>query len=148
MHPVLLQQLLFSSVCTKKRDYHATVHKYEMELLEEKRKQDHLQSQIRCLRKINLKQNEVSSQELNSSEGLQSFHLHAEVIFGKKNRHKDPFQGMGSCGGGNLMAVGLSIRTSVKGGGGCEGIDLFFYATKSIIRGFCFVKQLKIKLIG
>ncbi|TRZ15080.1 hypothetical protein HGM15179_012009, partial [Zosterops borbonicus] len=73
-------KLLFSSVCTKKREYHATVHKYEMELLEEKRKQDHLQSQIRCLRKINLKQNEVSSQELNSSEGLQSFHLHAESI--------------------------------------------------------------------
>ncbi|NXM97767.1 CENPE protein, partial [Sylvia borin] len=73
-------KLLFSSVCTKKREYHTTVHKYEMELLEEKRKQDHLQSQIQCLRKINLKQNEVSSQELNSSEGLQSFHLHAESI--------------------------------------------------------------------
>ncbi|XP_066042391.1 centromere-associated protein E isoform X2 [Chamaea fasciata] len=73
-------KLLFSSVCTKKREYHATVHKYEMELLEEKRKQDNLQSQIQCLRKTNLKQNEVSSQELNSSEGLKSFHLHAESI--------------------------------------------------------------------
>lgn len=80
---MLLQQFLFSSVCTKKREYHGTVHKYEMELLEEKRKQDHLQSQIQCLRKTYLKQNEVSSQELNSSEGLQSFHLDAEVIFGK-----------------------------------------------------------------
>ncbi|NXK62726.1 CENPE protein, partial [Sylvietta virens] len=73
-------KLLFSSVCTKKGEYHTTVHKYEMELLEEKRKQHHLQSQIQCLRKINLKQNEVSSQELNSSEGLQSFHLDAESI--------------------------------------------------------------------
>ncbi|XP_023780448.1 centromere-associated protein E isoform X2 [Cyanistes caeruleus] len=73
-------KLLFSSVCTKKREYHSTVHKYEMELLEEKRKQNHLQSQIQCLRKIDLKQNEVSSQELNSSEGLQSFHLHEESI--------------------------------------------------------------------
>lgn len=53
-----------------------------MELLEEKRKQDHLQSQIQCLRKINLKQSEVSSQELNSCEGLQSFYFDAEVILG------------------------------------------------------------------
>ncbi|XP_014730707.1 PREDICTED: centromere-associated protein E [Sturnus vulgaris] len=73
-------KLLFSSVCNKKREYHTAVHKYEMELLEEKRKQDHLRSQIQCLRKINLKQNEVSSQQLNSSEGLQSFHLDAESI--------------------------------------------------------------------
>ncbi|XP_005518025.2 PREDICTED: centromere-associated protein E [Pseudopodoces humilis] len=73
-------KLLFSSVCTKKREYHSTVHKYETELLEEKRKQNHLQSQIQRLRKIDLKQNEVSSQELNSSEGLQSFHLHEESI--------------------------------------------------------------------
>ncbi|KAM7053446.1 centromere-associated protein E isoform 2-T2 [Acridotheres tristis] len=73
-------KLLFSSVCNKKREYHTAVHKYEMELLAEKRKQDHLQSQIQCLRKINLKQNEVSSQELNSSEGLQSFYLDAENI--------------------------------------------------------------------
>ncbi|KAL9851240.1 LOW QUALITY PROTEIN: centromere-associated protein E [Geothlypis trichas] len=73
-------KLLFSSVCTKRREYHTTVHNYEMELLEEKRKQDHLQSQIQCLRKINLKQSEVSSQELNSCEGLQSFYLDAESI--------------------------------------------------------------------
>ncbi|NXB99334.1 CENPE protein, partial [Orthonyx spaldingii] len=73
-------KLLFSSVCTKKREYHATLHKYEMKFLEEKRKQDHLQSQMQCFRKIYLKQNEVSSQEINSSEGLQSFHLDAEVI--------------------------------------------------------------------
>ncbi|NXH56301.1 CENPE protein, partial [Rhabdornis inornatus] len=73
-------KLLFSSVCNKKREYHTAVHKYGMELLEEKRKQDHLQSQIQCLRKITLKQSEVSSQELNSSAGLQSFHLDAESI--------------------------------------------------------------------
>lgn len=81
---MLLQQLLFSSVCTKRGEYHATVHRYEMELLEEKRKQDHLQSQIQCLGKINLKQTEVSSQELNSCEGLQSFYLDAEVLSGEK----------------------------------------------------------------
>ncbi|XP_064273166.1 centromere-associated protein E isoform X2 [Passer domesticus] len=73
-------KLLFSSACTKRREYHTTVHRYEMELLEEKRKQDHLQSQIQCLRKMNLKQNEVSSQELNSCEGLQSFYLDVESI--------------------------------------------------------------------
>ncbi|XP_053830940.1 centromere-associated protein E [Vidua macroura] len=67
-------KLLFSSVCTKRREYHTTVHKYEMELLEEKRRQDDLQSQIQCLRKMN------SSQELNSSGGLQSLHLDAESI--------------------------------------------------------------------
>ncbi|OWK55299.1 Centromere-associated protein E, partial [Lonchura striata] len=75
--------LLFSSVCTKRREYHTTVHKYEIELFEEKRRQDDLQSQIQYLRKINSKQNEVSSQELNSSEELQSLHLDVESI------HKD-----------------------------------------------------------
>ncbi|XP_039557941.1 centromere-associated protein E [Passer montanus] len=73
-------KVLFSCACTKRREYHTTVHRYAMELLEEKRKQDHLQSQIQCLRKMNLKQNEVSSQELNSCEGLQSLHLDAESI--------------------------------------------------------------------
>ncbi|XP_041280475.1 centromere-associated protein E [Onychostruthus taczanowskii] len=73
-------KFLFSSACKKRREYHTTVHNYEMELLEEKRKQGHLQSQIQCLRKMNLKQNEVSSQELNSCEGLQSLHLDAESI--------------------------------------------------------------------
>ncbi|XP_077638724.1 centromere-associated protein E [Lonchura striata] len=76
-------KLLFSSVCTKRREYHTTVHKYEIELFEEKRRQDDLQSQIQYLRKINSKQNEVSSQELNSSEELQSLHLDVESI------HKD-----------------------------------------------------------
>uniref|UniRef100_A0A8C6IS92 Uncharacterized protein n=1 Tax=Melopsittacus undulatus TaxID=13146 RepID=A0A8C6IS92_MELUD len=74
-------KFLFSRVCSKKRDYYATVNKYEMELLEEKRKQDQLQAQIQYLRKTYFKQNEVSSQELNISEVLQSLHLEAESIF-------------------------------------------------------------------
>ncbi|KAM9295927.1 centromere-associated protein E [Morus bassanus] len=73
-------KFLFSRVCSKKREYHTTVNKYEMELLEEKRKQDQLQAQIQCLRKTYLNQNEISSQELNISEVLQSLHLNAESI--------------------------------------------------------------------
>ncbi|NWW70794.1 CENPE protein, partial [Climacteris rufus] len=73
-------KFLFSRVCTKKRGYHTTVNKYKMELLEEKRKHDHLQAQIQSLRKIYLNQSEESSQELNSSEGLQILNLDAENI--------------------------------------------------------------------
>ncbi|XP_032542794.1 centromere-associated protein E isoform X4 [Chiroxiphia lanceolata] len=73
-------KFMFSRVCTKKRDYHTAVNKYKMELLEEKRRQDHLQAEIQYLRKIHLNQNEIPSQELNISEGLQSFHLDAESI--------------------------------------------------------------------
>ncbi|XP_065547054.1 centromere-associated protein E isoform X2 [Lathamus discolor] len=74
-------KFLFSRVCSKKRDYYATVNKYEMELLEEKRKQDQLRAQIQYLRKVYFNQNEVPSQELNISEVLQSLHLEAESIF-------------------------------------------------------------------
>ncbi|NWS73103.1 CENPE protein, partial [Crotophaga sulcirostris] len=73
-------KFLFGRVCSKKCNYYATVNKYEMELLEENRKQDQLQAQIRCLRKIYLNQNEVSSQELNINEVLQSLQLDAESI--------------------------------------------------------------------
>ncbi|XP_061228050.1 centromere-associated protein E [Neopsephotus bourkii] len=74
-------KFLFSRVCSKKRHYYATVNKYEMELLEEKRKQDQLRAQIQYLRKVYFNQNEVPSQELNISEVLQSLHLEAESIF-------------------------------------------------------------------
>ncbi|KAF1527623.1 Centromere-associated protein E, partial [Eudyptes sclateri] len=73
-------KFLFGRVCSKKREYHTTVNKYEMELLEEKRKQNQLRAQIQCLRKTYLNQNETSSQELNISEALQSLHLDAESI--------------------------------------------------------------------
>ncbi|NXA22284.1 CENPE protein, partial [Ibidorhyncha struthersii] len=73
-------KFLFSRVCLKKREYHTTVNKYEMELLEEKRKQDQLRARIQCFRKSNLDQNEISSQEFNISEVLQSLHLDAESI--------------------------------------------------------------------
>ncbi|XP_009883830.1 PREDICTED: centromere-associated protein E [Charadrius vociferus] len=73
-------KFLFSRVCLKKREYHTTVNKYEMELLEEKRKQDQLRAQIQCLRKSYLDQNEISSQEFNISKVLQSLHLDAESI--------------------------------------------------------------------
>ncbi|NXI63346.1 CENPE protein, partial [Anseranas semipalmata] len=73
-------KFLFGRVCSKKREYHTTVNKYEMELLEEKRKQDQLQAQIQCLKKFHLNQNEIPSQELNVGEVLQSLHLDAESI--------------------------------------------------------------------
>ncbi|NXE73471.1 CENPE protein, partial [Cochlearius cochlearius] len=73
-------KFLFGCVCSKKREYHTTINKYEMELLEEKRKQDQLRAQIRCLRKIIFNQDEISSQELNISEVLQRLHLDAESI--------------------------------------------------------------------
>ncbi|NWR61489.1 CENPE protein, partial [Bucorvus abyssinicus] len=73
-------KFLFSRVCSKKREYYTTVNKYEMELLEEKRKQDQLQAQIRYIRKTYLNQNVIPSQELNISEVLQSLHLGTESI--------------------------------------------------------------------
>ncbi|NXK19350.1 CENPE protein, partial [Arenaria interpres] len=73
-------KFLFSRVCLKKREYYTTVNKYEMELLEEKRKQDQLRAQIQFIRKTYLNQNEISSQELNTSEWLQSLHLDAESV--------------------------------------------------------------------
>ncbi|XP_027532919.1 centromere-associated protein E isoform X2 [Neopelma chrysocephalum] len=73
-------KFMFGRVCTKERDYHTMVNKYKMELLEEKKRQDHLQAEIQYLRKIHLNQNEIPSQELNISEGLQSLHLDAESI--------------------------------------------------------------------
>jgi len=54
---------------------------YEIELLEEKRKQDQLRAQIQYLRKFYLKQNKISSEELNISEVLQNLHMDAEVAF-------------------------------------------------------------------
>ncbi|NXT76361.1 CENPE protein, partial [Zapornia atra] len=73
-------KFLFGRVCFKRGEYHAAVHKYEMELLEEKRTREQLQAQIQCLRKIYLNQNEISSQELNITEVLQSLNLDAENI--------------------------------------------------------------------
>ncbi|NWX00924.1 CENPE protein, partial [Caloenas nicobarica] len=73
-------KFLFSRVCLKKREYHAAVNKYEMELLEEKRKQGQLQAQIQSLRKTYLNQNERSSEEFNISEVLRRLHLDAESI--------------------------------------------------------------------
>ncbi|XP_035181738.1 centromere-associated protein E [Oxyura jamaicensis] len=70
----------FTHVCSKKREYHATVNKYEMELLEEERKQDQLQAQIRCLKKFHLNQNEIPSQVVNVGEVLQSLQSDAENI--------------------------------------------------------------------
>ncbi|XP_064366604.1 centromere-associated protein E isoform X4 [Dromaius novaehollandiae] len=73
-------KFLFSRVCGKKGDYHTTVNKYEMELLEEKRKQDQLQTQIHCLKKSSLNQREISSQDLNINELPQNLRLDAESI--------------------------------------------------------------------
>ncbi|XP_065693755.2 centromere-associated protein E isoform X2 [Patagioenas fasciata] len=73
-------KFLFSRVCFKKREYHAAVHKYAMELLEEKKKQGQLQAQIQCLKKTYLNQSERASQEFNISEVLRRLHLDAESI--------------------------------------------------------------------
>ncbi|XP_067992949.1 centromere-associated protein E isoform X2 [Melanerpes formicivorus] len=73
-------KFLFSRICSKRREYYATVNKHEMELLEEKRKQDELRAQIQYLRKTGMNQTEISSEELNSSEVLQSLHLDAESL--------------------------------------------------------------------
>ncbi|NWQ94216.1 CENPE protein, partial [Burhinus bistriatus] len=73
-------KFLFSRVCLKKKEYHTTVNKYEMELLEEKRKQDQLQAQIQCLSKTHLNQNEIFSQDFSIGEVLQSLRLDAESI--------------------------------------------------------------------
>ncbi|KAM9193844.1 centromere-associated protein E-like [Mergus octosetaceus] len=70
----------FALLCSKKMEYHATVNTYAMELLEEKRKQDQLQAQIRCLKEFHLNQNEIPSQVVNVGEVLQSLHSDAENI--------------------------------------------------------------------
>lgn len=87
---------MFSSACSKKKDYYAAVNKHEVELLEEKRKQDKLRAQIQYLRKNGVNQAEISSQELNSREVLQSWHLDAEVGFVTVFR-LGVFQGTGWC---------------------------------------------------
>ncbi|XP_072191354.1 centromere-associated protein E [Excalfactoria chinensis] len=72
-------KFLFTRVCSKKENYHATVNKYVMELYEEKKNQHQLQVQIQCLKKFCLNQNEISSQELNV-EVWQSLHLNTQNI--------------------------------------------------------------------
>ncbi|KAM9142729.1 centromere-associated protein E [Pangshura tecta] len=73
-------KFLFSRVCRKKAEYYTTINNHEMDLLDEKRKQDELLSQILCLKKTCLKQNETASQELNINELLQRLDLHIEHI--------------------------------------------------------------------
>lgn len=73
-----VQQFLFGRVCSKRKDYHATVNKYVMELYEEKKKQHQLQVQIQCLKKFHSDSNKTSSQELNA-EVWQSLHLNTQV---------------------------------------------------------------------
>ncbi|XP_062430902.1 centromere-associated protein E [Rhea pennata] len=72
-------KFLFSRVCCKKGDYHTIVNKYDMELLEEKRRQDQLQTQIQCLKSC-LNQREIPSQDSNIYELPQNLHLNAENI--------------------------------------------------------------------
>lgn len=72
-------KFLFGRVCSKRKDYHATVNKYVMELYEEKKKQHQLQVQIQCLKRFHSDSNETSSQELNA-EVWQSLHLNTQII--------------------------------------------------------------------
>ncbi|KAM7168718.1 centromere-associated protein E isoform 1-T1 [Macrochelys suwanniensis] len=73
-------KFLFSRVFQKKAEHYTTINNHEMELLDEKRKQDELLSQIRCLKKTCLKQDETVSQELNIHELQQKLDLHIEHI--------------------------------------------------------------------
>nr|XP_048703284.1 centromere-associated protein E isoform X3 [Caretta caretta]XP_048703285.1 centromere-associated protein E isoform X4 [Caretta caretta] len=73
-------KFLFSRVCQKKAEHYTTINNHEMELLDEKRKQDELLSQIRCLKKTCLKQDETASQELNIHELQQNLDIHIEHI--------------------------------------------------------------------
>ncbi|OXB56675.1 hypothetical protein ASZ78_013121 [Callipepla squamata] len=72
-------KFLFSRVCSKKKEYHATVNKYVMELFEEKKKQEQLQVQIQCLKKFHLNQDD-RPQELSVSEVWQHLHLNTQTI--------------------------------------------------------------------
>ncbi|NWX86261.1 CENPE protein, partial [Nothoprocta pentlandii] len=73
-------KFLFSRVCSKKGDYHTSVNKYEMELLEEKRKQNELQTQIQCLKKSQSNHGETCSQGLNVTELPHNLRLDAEDV--------------------------------------------------------------------
>nr|XP_042715902.1 centromere-associated protein E isoform X3 [Chrysemys picta bellii] len=73
-------KFLFSRVCQKKAEYYTTINNHEMDLLDEKRKQNELLSQIRCLKKTCLKQDETAYQELNIHELQQKLDLHIEHI--------------------------------------------------------------------
>uniref|UniRef100_A0A452GUH1 Centromere-associated protein E n=1 Tax=Gopherus agassizii TaxID=38772 RepID=A0A452GUH1_9SAUR len=75
-----IDMFLFSRVCQKKAEYYTTINNHEMDLLDEKRKQEELLSQIRCLKKTCLKQDETASQELNFHELQQRLDLHIEHI--------------------------------------------------------------------
>ncbi|OXB77558.1 UNVERIFIED_CONTAM: hypothetical protein H355_015850 [Colinus virginianus] len=72
-------KFLFSRVCSKKKEYHATVNKYVMELFEEKKKQEQLQVQIQCLKKFHLNRDD-RPQELSVSEVWQHLHLNTQTI--------------------------------------------------------------------
>ncbi|KAM6429390.1 centromere-associated protein E [Rhynochetos jubatus] len=73
-------KFLFGRVCSKKRDYYATANEHKVEWVEEKRKQEQLRAQIRCLGKVDVSQNEVSAQELHAREVPQSLRLDAESV--------------------------------------------------------------------
>ncbi|XP_034628454.1 centromere-associated protein E [Trachemys scripta elegans] len=73
-------KFLFSRVCQKKAEHYTTINNHEMDLLDEKRKQNELLSQIRCLKKTCLKQDETAYQELNIHELQQKLDLHIEHI--------------------------------------------------------------------
>ncbi|XP_043401195.1 centromere-associated protein E isoform X3 [Chelonia mydas] len=73
-------KFLFSRVCQKKAEHYTTINNHEMELLDEKRKQDELLSQIRCLKKTCLKQDETASHALNIHELQQNLDIHIEHI--------------------------------------------------------------------
>ncbi|XP_067424353.1 centromere-associated protein E [Emydura macquarii macquarii] len=57
-------KFLFSCVCRKKAHHYTTIYNHEMELLDERRKQGELLSQIQSLKQTCLQQDETASHEL------------------------------------------------------------------------------------
>ncbi|XP_074848090.1 centromere-associated protein E [Carettochelys insculpta] len=73
-------KFLFSRVCGKKAEHYTTINNHEMELLDEQRKQEELLSQIQCLKRTCLKQDEMASEEFNSHELQKKLDFHIELI--------------------------------------------------------------------
>ncbi|XP_075785794.1 centromere-associated protein E isoform X2 [Pelodiscus sinensis] len=73
-------KFLFSRVSWKKAEHYTAINNHEMELLDEKRKQDELVFQIRCLKRTYSKQDETAFQELNNHELQQKLDLNIKNI--------------------------------------------------------------------
>ncbi|XP_042324273.1 centromere-associated protein E isoform X2 [Sceloporus undulatus] len=73
-------QFFFTCICKKKAEYYTKVSTYTTELLDERRKQLELLTQIRHLKKCNLEEHQATSHQLNISELNQYLDLYTEKI--------------------------------------------------------------------